>query len=71
MPAMEFKLKREFIELDNLLKVMEFASGSSAARQKIRDGLVRVNGEVESRLRRKLRSGDCVELSGKRIDIVS
>ncbi len=70
MPAMEFKLKGEFIELDNLLKVMEFVSCSSGARQKIQAGLVRVNGEVESRLRRKLRSGDWVELSGTRIDIV-
>lgn len=71
MSVMEFKLKREFIELDNLLKVMELASGSSGARQKIQAGLVMVNGEVESRLRRKLRSGDCVELPGKKIDIVS
>jgi len=67
---MEFKLKAEFIELDNMLKVLELVASGAEAKQQIRDGLVMVNGEVESRVRRKLRSGDCVEFGGRKINIV-
>jgi ribosome-associated protein len=68
---MEFKLKADFIELDNLLKVLELAAGGAQARQQIQAGRVKVNGQVESRVRRKLRSGDCVEFSGRKVSIVA
>jgi ribosome-associated protein len=67
---MEFQLKSEFIELDNLLKVLELVSSGVEARQNIQLGVVRVNGQVESRIRRKLRSGDSVEFREQRISIV-
>ena len=66
---MEFKLKTEFVELDNMLKVLELVVSGAEAKQQILAGLVKVNGVVESRIRRKLRSGDCVEFGGKKIDI--
>ncbi len=68
---MEFRLKSEFVELDNLLKVLELVASGAEAKQQIQAGLVKVNGEVESRVRRKLRSGDCVEFGGEKIDIVA
>jgi ribosome-associated protein len=68
---MEFKLQADFIELDNLLKVLELAAGGAQARQQIQAGRVKVNGQVESRVRRKLRPGDCVEFSGQKINIVT
>jgi len=68
---MEFKLQADFIELDNLLKVLELAAGGAQARQQIQAGRVKVNGQVESRVRRKLRSGDCVEFSGRKVSIVA
>jgi ribosome-associated protein len=67
---MEFKLKSEFIELDNMLKVMELVAGGAEAKQQIQSGLVKVNGEIELRIRRKLRSGDLVEFNGQKINIV-
>ncbi|MDD5281861.1 MAG: RNA-binding S4 domain-containing protein [Candidatus Omnitrophica bacterium] len=67
---MEFKLKSEFVELDNMLKILELVESGAQAKQQIQAGLARVNGEVESRVRRKLRQGDCVEFSGKKIDVV-
>jgi len=67
---MEFKLKTEFIELDNMLKVLELVASGAEAKQQIQAGLVKVNGEVESRVRRKLRSGDCVEFGGKKIEVI-
>ncbi len=68
---MEFKLKSEFIELDNMLKVLELVAGGAEARQQIQAGLVKVNGEVESRIRRKLHLGDYVEFGGQKIDVVA
>jgi len=67
---MEFKLKTEFVELDNVLKVLELVASGAEAKRQIQAGLVKVNGVVESRVRRKLRLGDCVEFSGKKIDVV-
>ena len=67
---MEFKLKAEFIELDNMLKVLEFVASGAEAKQQIQAGSVKVNGEVESRIRRKLRSGDCVEFGAQKINVI-
>jgi len=67
---MEFQLKFEFIELDNLLKVLELVASGAEAKQCIQLGEAKVNGQVESRIRRKLRSGDCVEFRKQQISIV-
>jgi ribosome-associated protein len=66
---MEFKLRGEFIELDNLLKALELVASGAEARLHIRAGAVKVNGEVEMRIRRKLRAGDAVEFGEQRISL--
>ncbi len=66
---MEFKLKSEFIELDNLLKVLELAGSGAGAKQIILSGAVKVNGQVETRVRCKLRLGDLVEFQEQQITI--
>lgn len=58
---MEFKLRGEFIELDNMLKTLELVANGAEAKQKIQAGLAKVNGAVELRVRRKLHAGDSVE----------
>lgn len=68
---MDFKLKFEFIELDNLLKTMGLAANGAEARQHILAGSVKVNGQAETRIRRKLRSGDFVECGTHQISIVA
>jgi len=68
---MDFQLSSEFIELDNLLKVLELVASGSEARQSIQSGAIKVNGQVENRIRRKLRSGDFVEFRQQKIDIVN
>jgi ribosome-associated protein len=68
---MDCKLKSEFIELDNLLKVLELAANGAEARQVILSGAVKVNGQVENRIRRKLRSGDCVEFGKHQVSIIA
>ena len=67
---MDFKLKLEFIELDNLLKATNLAASGAQGRQYIMAGSVKVNGQVETRIRRKLRSGDSVEFGKHQISIV-
>jgi len=67
---MDFQLKSEFIELDNLLKVLELAASGAEAKQNIQSGAIKVNGQVETRIRRKLRSGDSVEFGKHQISIV-
>ncbi len=68
---MEFLLRNEFIELDNLLKTIRLVSSGAEAKQQILSGSVKVNGQAESRVRRKLRGGDLVEFGARQITIVS
>jgi len=68
---MNFQLKSEFIELDNLLKVLELVVNGVEARQHILASEVKVNGEVEKRIRRKIRLGDFVEFGKDKINIVA
>ena len=68
---MEFKLQAEFVELDNMLKILKLVTSGAEARQQIQAGSVKVNGLIESRIRRKLRSGDSVEFDGQKVNIVA
>ena len=58
------KLKDEFIKLGQALK----AAGAEA-KDVIQDGLVKVNGEVDTRRGKKLYNGDVVEFDGEEIKI--
>lgn len=66
-----FKLKEniEFIELIKLLKVMELSQSGGHAKLIVEDELIKVNGEVELRKRRKLRKGDIVVFENTTITI--
>lgn len=67
---MEFELNgSEYIELNKLLKIMQVCSSGGEAKLFIKDGLVMVNGEVELQLRKKLRSGDVVNVDNQ-VDIL-
>jgi ribosome-associated protein len=58
----KFKLRGEFIKLDALLKVVGVAPSGGMAKLLIADGLVTVNGELETRRGKKIRAGDVVEV---------
>jgi ribosome-associated protein len=62
-----FKIKGEFIELIQLLKVLGIAETGGHAKIIVEDGLVKLNGVVEERKRAKLRVGDKVEVNGQTI----
>ena len=60
MQSQDFILLTEYIDLSQLLKASGLAMSGGEAKMFVTDGLVMVNGELESRKRRKLRSGDVV-----------
>ena len=69
--TMEFELREndEYIQLTQLLKAVGIAENGAMAGQMVLDGLVKLNGERESRKRAKLRSGDVVSVMGNEIRI--
>ncbi|HIW58354.1 MAG TPA: RNA-binding S4 domain-containing protein [Candidatus Anaerobutyricum avicola] len=67
---MELKLRDEFIKLGQALKAAGLVDSGLDAKIVIQDGLVRVNGEVETRRGKKLYDGDVVEFDGETIRIV-
>jgi len=60
----EFQITGEYIELDKLLKAAQLCGTGGEARIMISEGLVTVDGEVELRLRRKVRPGMTVRYDG-------
>ncbi len=66
----EFELlDKEFIELDNLLKVTQLCDSGGTAKRVISEGRVKVDGNVELRKRCKIRTGQIVEYEGHKIII--
>ncbi|MDK9703672.1 MAG: RNA-binding S4 domain-containing protein [Sulfuritalea sp.] len=65
-----FQLQGEFIELNVLLKLLGLAPSGGAAKNLIAAGAVTVDGEAETRIRRKLRAGCTVRLGDEEIHIV-
>ncbi len=63
----EFQITGEYIELDKLLKATQLCGTGGEARVMISEGLVTVDGEVELRLRRKVRPGMTVQYNGQTI----
>ena len=65
----EFQITGEYIELDKLLKATHLCGTGGEARIMISEGLVTVDGEVELRLRRKVRPGMKVAYDGNNITV--
>lgn len=63
------KLKDEYIKLGQALKAARFVEDGVEAKLIIQDGLVKVNGETDTRRGRKLYPGDLVSYQGQEIRI--
>jgi ribosome-associated protein len=59
----------DYIKLDQFLKLAQIALTGGQAKAMILEGLVKVNGEVETRRGRKLRHGDRVEVEGEELEV--
>jgi ribosome-associated protein len=59
------------IELYKVLKLEGLADSGGMAKMLIGKGLVYVNGQIETRKRKKIIAGDTVEYEGKQVSIRS
>lgn len=63
------KIRDEFIKLGQLLKLAGLVENGVDAKLVVQDGLVKVNGEVDTRRGRKIVAGDIVEYKGNKIQV--
>ena len=63
------KLREDFIKLGQALKAVGFVESGVEAKDVIQNGLVLVNGEIDTRRGRKLYPGDVVVFDGEEIKI--
>jgi ribosome-associated protein len=63
------ELEVESVELYKILKFEGLAHSGGFAKQVIADGLVRVNGEIETKKRKKIIPGDRILFDGYSINV--
>lgn len=66
----EFKLKGETIDLVQLLKAAHLCGTGGEAKMVIEDGLVTVDGEIETRKRCKIRRDQTVEYNDDSVTVI-
>lgn len=62
-------INTEFIKLDQLLKWAGAVDNGAEAKEVIKQGMVKVNNEIEIRRGRKIRHDDIIELNGSFIKV--
>ena len=70
MPTIDFELDRDFVELNQLLKLAGLCDSGGAGKQLVARGAVRVDGAVESRKTAKIRAGQRVRVGDVEIRVV-
>ncbi len=63
----DIEITEEPVELCKLLKFESLVASGGEAKHVISEGLVKVNGEIETRKRKKIFSGDIVEFGNAKI----
>ena len=58
---------RDFIELNNLLKITGMCESGGIAKIQISEGQVKVDDKVELRKRCKIRTGQLVDFNGQQV----
>ncbi len=68
---MKFNLQpgNEYIQLNQLLKLLNLVESGGEANQLIVEGIVKVNGNTDTRKRKKLYAGDKVQFRNVNIEI--
>lgn len=66
----EIQIRDEFIKLGQLLKLADLVGDGVEAKYVIQDGLVKVNGEVDTRRGKKIYRGDVVSYKGEEIKVM-
>lgn len=63
------KLREEYIKLGQALKAAGLVESGVDAKFVVQDGLVKVNGQIETQRGKKLVDGDIVEFDGETVKI--
>jgi len=63
------EITRELVELYKILKFEGIVASGGEAKTVIENGQVLVNGEVETRKRKKIVSGDTIEFMGEQFQV--
>jgi ribosome-associated protein len=71
MQQLEFELDRDFVELNQLLKLVGLCDSGGAGKQLVASGVVRVDGQVELRKTCKIHAGQKVRIEDVEIRVVA
>ncbi|TJY63225.1 RNA-binding S4 domain-containing protein [Sinimarinibacterium sp. CAU 1509] len=71
MQSVEFPLSGEYIELNQLLKLAGACDSGGAGKVLVAEGLVSVDGQIESRKTAKIRAGQVVNCGDLCITVVA
>ncbi len=70
MQQLEFHLRGEFVELNQLLKLTGVCDSGGAGKALVAEGAVLVDGKVETRKTAKIRAGQVVEVGDAQIRVL-
>jgi ribosome-associated protein len=70
MQTLTFELNAEFVEVNQLLKLVGLVDSGGAGKNVVASGAVKVDGKPESRKTAKIRAGQVVSLGDVRISVV-
>jgi ribosome-associated protein len=70
MQQLEFKISGEYVELNQLLKLVGVCDSGGAGKALVAEGVVSVDGHIELRKTCKIRAGSVVTLGDVRITVI-
>lgn len=71
MQRVSFELTGEFVELNQLLKLVGLCDSGGAGKVMVASGVVKVDGKKELRKTAKIRAGQRVNVSDIQIDVAT
>ena len=71
MQQLEFQLQGEYVELNQLLKMVGICDSGGAGKALVAEGIVSVDGQLELRKTAKIRAGSVVTLGDVSISVIA
>jgi len=71
MQQLQFQLNGEYVELNQLLKMVGLCDSGGAGKAMVAEGVVSVDGQIELRKTAKIRAGSVVTLGDVRISVLA
>ena len=69
MPNIEFTLEGEYVEVNQLLKLVGLCDSGGSGKMLVAEGLVKVDRKLETRKTAKIRAGQIVMCGDVRIEV--